>query len=63
MRDLEIRILTNGEIHISRSIYKKENEKMMEILCQVVSDKVSLDTFLKSADDCKQLIGDEPLCG
>lgn len=61
--EIGIRILPNGEIHISRSVSSEENQKILEILRQVVDDPASLELFLKSGDDCEQIIGDEPLCG
>lgn len=63
MKDLQITILPNGEIHISRSIDYQSNEKMLEILSNVVEDTESLENFLKAANTCEQIIGDEPLCG
>ncbi len=63
MDEVEILILPNGDIQISRSIRKEDNQQILEILREVVDDPVSLQTFLEAGNLCEQLIGDEPRCG
>jgi hypothetical protein len=63
MDEFDISILPNGDIHITRSPNRATNEAMLEILREVVDDPIWLEIFLKTGDQCEQLIGDETLCG
>ena len=50
MSEIDIRILPNGKILISRSIDKEVNSKLLQLLQEIVTDPQDLEQFLKAGD-------------
>jgi hypothetical protein len=63
MTELAIQILPSGEIMVERTSDKKVNDALLSLLGGIVENQTSLADFLKAAEECEQVFGDEPLCG
>ena len=61
--EIVVNILPSGEIMIDRSPNKQVNDVLLSLLGNVVSDRDALNTFLRAAEECEQVFGDEQLCG